>query len=614
MLTDLFKNTQPFNYTDNKFVNQEKFEKFEMFSSLENESIISNQFKKYILIYDSKNHNEYLKDREDYCNHINYRLNDRMFNFSFIVKFKSFEEFFENLNINDVIFNNIYLNVDNLDIFYNFTIYKRIIYIDKSIYTNAILSVNDIELLRGLIKSKFENSNLLIKFRLKFKENTILFMQYSNFDNVFNFVRFFLSFIISTFFITCILYLSTSSDIIVLENNKNNQITFNYLSIKSILMMIASSSLLLISVLYFPAFTRYLYGFIILLLSFICNYLYLEDFDYIYYTFFQIVSNYTVVIEYLSKGYEQLSVLESNVNSDNAEHNNEGYLCTNSIKNNFKNFISNIKQYTFKVKLKKVKLNDGKNILRDSSLMIIDNNLRNEDSNFINLKITSILNFFFSLMILVMYLHHRNYILNFLLCLGICRISVKYLPEFKCYRDIYISLLLFTIYDIYWVYFSKNFFSENLMVLALRQLDYPIKILIPKLITSNDGNNCFVIGLGDIIIPSLVCNYIKKIAFLTKENKLYYFSLRFYFVSIISAGLCNYFFNYPQPALLHIFIFFNHLILIFSYFSNVLRYLNDTNELELNLNKIFNNFKLTSNIPIRCFNNYIETRRILDEN
>lgn len=57
-------------------------------------------------------------------------------------------------------------------------------------------------------------------------------------------------------------------------------------------------------------------------------------------------------------------------------------------------------------------------------------------------------------------------------------------------------------YDIFWVFFSKQVFGDNVMVSVAKQFDGPIKLIFPRFLGA-DGRNVSMLGLGDIVIPGL---------------------------------------------------------------------------------------------------------------
>lgn len=105
-------------------------------------------------------------------------------------------------------------------------------------------------------------------------------------------------------------------------------------------------------------------------------------------------------------------------------------------------------------------------------------------------------------------------------------------------------LVLLFFYDIYFVFGSK------VMVTVAQNIDLPIKLLIPKLITDSSGLSTIgfsLLGLGDIVLPGsfilLVARYNPNWLFL--ELVLYSFGL-------IESFLAVFMFNSGQPALLYI--------------------------------------------------------------
>jgi len=60
--------------------------------------------------------------------------------------------------------------------------------------------------------------------------------------------------------------------------------------------------------------------------------------------------------------------------------------------------------------------------------------------------------------------------------------------------------LLCYFFDIFWVFYSQGFFGESVMVYVAKNLDLPLKLVIP-LMNQTFLHKCGIYGLGDIIIP-----------------------------------------------------------------------------------------------------------------
>ncbi|EKX42572.1 hypothetical protein GUITHDRAFT_73844 [Guillardia theta CCMP2712] len=69
-----------------------------------------------------------------------------------------------------------------------------------------------------------------------------------------------------------------------------------------------------------------------------------------------------------------------------------------------------------------------------------------------------------------------------------------------------VLLLLAFCYDIFWVFMSSSIFGKNVMVTVATDLDVPIKILIPLVLTEETKSQLefTLIGLGDIVLPGLL--------------------------------------------------------------------------------------------------------------
>jgi presenilin-like A22 family membrane protease len=71
-----------------------------------------------------------------------------------------------------------------------------------------------------------------------------------------------------------------------------------------------------------------------------------------------------------------------------------------------------------------------------------------------------------------------------------------------------VLLVLAFFYDIFWVFCSSAVFGSNVMVTVATQLDVPIKILVPLILSQDSSELQFtLIGLGDIVLPGLLLSF-----------------------------------------------------------------------------------------------------------
>ncbi|KAG7698500.1 hypothetical protein KL951_001764 [Ogataea haglerorum] len=138
-------------------------------------------------------------------------------------------------------------------------------------------------------------------------------------------------------------------------------------------------------------------------------------------------------------------------------------------------------------------------------------------------------------------------------------LSVSRLPSF---RPALILLILFFIYDIYFV------FGSDVMVNVATKIDIPVKMLVPSKLSSKDNEiQMSILGLGDMIVPgsfvSLCLRYDlfryhelhpgTEFHHLQKFDKPYFYSaLAGYTIGLVSTVTVLHVFNRAQPALLYL--------------------------------------------------------------
>ncbi len=177
-----------------------------------------------------------------------------------------------------------------------------------------------------------------------------------------------------------------------------------------------------------------------------------------------------------------------------------------------------------------------------------------------------------------------------------CSLSILFIAtmRFPSLRIASICLLLLIVYDMFWVYFSEYFFTENVMVsVATKQatnpvhqiavtlnvdsilkfssnVDLPIKLIFSNVWTGN----MIMLGLGDIALPgalvslALRCDKTEeknaKLYLLQKDveavrnfspnlqSTLFFTSMAAYFLSLLLAFGVNRLSGHAQPALIYL--------------------------------------------------------------
>jgi len=103
----------------------------------------------------------------------------------------------------------------------------------------------------------------------------------------------------------------------------------------------------------------------------------------------------------------------------------------------------------------------------------------------------------------------KNWILNNLI--GLC-LAITFLKSLRLNKMLpgILLLSLLLLYDIFWVFGSKNFTSggQSVMVAVASGLDVPIKLMMPRILLHDfPTNSCSILGLGDIVIPGLYMGF-----------------------------------------------------------------------------------------------------------
>eukprot|EP00741_Cyanophora_paradoxa_P022902 tig00021525_g22122.t1 len=186
--------------------------------------------------------------------------------------------------------------------------------------------------------------------------------------------------------------------------------------------------------------------------------------------------------------------------------------------------------------------------------------------------------------VILLWLFSGHYILNNLigcaLCIGCC--SFLRLPNIKV-ATILLGALFF--YDVFWVFYSKPLFGENVMVKVATQptqnpaqklaevlkvpkalqpvaeLQLPVKLIVPRdLIWADPEKGALMLGLGDIAIPGLLISYALRFesrlrgALAAGKPGTPYFrvSVGGYAVGVACAFVASFVYGVAQPALLYL--------------------------------------------------------------
>ena len=119
-----------------------------------------------------------------------------------------------------------------------------------------------------------------------------------------------------------------------------------------------------------------------------------------------------------------------------------------------------------------------------------------------------------------------------------------------------VLLVLAFFYDIFWVFCSSAVFGSNVMVTVATQLDVPIKILVP-LVLSQEGSDLqfTLIGLGDIVLPGLVLSFAMRFDDNRKVDlRSGYFAVTMtgYVVGLMICEVVVGAFHLAQPAMIYL--------------------------------------------------------------
>ena len=119
-----------------------------------------------------------------------------------------------------------------------------------------------------------------------------------------------------------------------------------------------------------------------------------------------------------------------------------------------------------------------------------------------------------------------------------------------------VLLVLAFFYDIFWVFCSSAVFGSNVMVTVATQLDVPIKILVPLILTEEGSDLQFtLIGLGDIVLPGLLLSFAMRFDDNRKVDlRSGYFAVTMtgYVVGLMICEVIVGAFHLAQPAMIYL--------------------------------------------------------------
>jgi signal peptide peptidase-like protein 2B len=113
----------------------------------------------------------------------------------------------------------------------------------------------------------------------------------------------------------------------------------------------------------------------------------------------------------------------------------------------------------------------------------------------------------FCILTVVIWLITKSWILNNILAISLIIFFLTTIRISSLMVNTVLLVLAF-FYDIFWVFCSSAVFGSNVMVTVATQLDVPIKILVPLILSQEGPDLQFtLIGLGDIVLPGLLLGF-----------------------------------------------------------------------------------------------------------
>jgi hypothetical protein len=173
---------------------------------------------------------------------------------------------------------------------------------------------------------------------------------------------------------------------------------------------------------------------------------------------------------------------------------------------------------------------------------------------------------FFTGAIIISWYFTRDWRLNN--TIGVCLVfTIVTIFSIKTFRTCWIILVCIFLYDVFWVFFSKFLFKENVMVVSAMAMNVPIKLEMPLFLTNNPIKACTFLGLGDLALPGFVIKYCYNFDRIKLNNRFSYYklSLFLYTLSLFLAYAVVYIFNHAQPVMFYISPLFSVGLAYFAY-------------------------------------------------
>ena len=191
-----------------------------------------------------------------------------------------------------------------------------------------------------------------------------------------------------------------------------------------------------------------------------------------------------------------------------------------------------------------------------------------------DMNIYEVISFIISGIIISIYFITKHWILNNLICFGLCFTFLSLLI-LKSFNLCFLGLFAYFIYDTFWVFYSEKVFEHNLMDFAASSMRIPVKIEFPVLFSNIPINGCMLLGLGDIILPGIVIKYCRRFDIIKKKNEnekkspsfdceekkgffssvissFYGYNIFLYVISVSVAIIMMFGFDHSQPVLFYI--------------------------------------------------------------
>eukprot|EP00415_Alexandrium_ostenfeldii_P002078 UN2078 len=175
----------------------------------------------------------------------------------------------------------------------------------------------------------------------------------------------------------------------------------------------------------------------------------------------------------------------------------------------------------------------------------------------INVTVFDILGSIFGAVMCVAYLLTKNWIINNLFGISFSVMGLKKIATSNAKTGAIMLLGLF-VYDIFWVFGSKQVFGSNVMVTVAKGVEAPIKLMFPRSVNGCGNLEFSMLGLGDIVVPGIYIAFMAKwdavLKGSGKATSSVYLTVCMvaYALSLITTVLVMLIFNAAQPALLYI--------------------------------------------------------------